>query len=100
MITYDNQLEALGDPTRRSILERLLGGPLPVGKLTEGLPVSRPAVSQHLRVLKAAKLVTEKTAGTRHFYELNPEGFNGLREYFEQFWSEALSAFKNKVEEQ
>ncbi len=101
MITYDNQLEALGDGTRRAILERLLkGGPLPVGKLAEGLPVSRPAVSQHLRVLKTAKLVIEKTAGTRHFYELNPEGFNGLREYFEQFWSEALSAFKNKVEEQ
>ena len=100
-MTYEIQIEALGDGTRRAILERLLlQGPMPVGKLAEGLPVSRPAVSQHLRVLKLAELVTEKTAGTRHVYELNPAGFDALREYFERFWSEALLAFKNKVEEQ
>jgi DNA-binding transcriptional ArsR family regulator len=99
--TYEYQLDALGDTTRRAILERLLlGGPQPVGKLADGLPVSRPAVSQHLRVLKTANLVTQKTAGTRHVYELNPQGFGTLREYFERFWSEALLAFKNKVEEQ
>ena len=101
MNTYEHQFDALGDGTRRAILERLLkSGPLPVGKLAEGLPVSRPAVSQHLRVLKAANLVAEKSAGTRHMYELNPQGFRDLREYFDRFWNEALEAFKNKVEEQ
>jgi DNA-binding transcriptional ArsR family regulator len=99
--TYEPQLDALGDATRRAILERLLqGGAQAVGKLADGLPVSRPAVSQHLRVLKAASLVVEKTDGTRHVYELSPQGFNGLREYFERFWGDALLAFKNKVEEQ
>ncbi len=100
MTTYQSQLDALGDATRRTILERLLRGPLPVGKLAEGLPVSRPAVSQHLRVLKQAALVVDRTSGTRRIYQLNPDGFNALREYFDRFWTEALFAFKNKVEEQ
>ncbi len=94
------QLDALGDATRRAILERLLHGPLPVGKLAEDFPMSRPAISQHLRVLKEARLVVDRTSGTRRLYALNPEAFDSLREYFDQFWNHALIAFKNKVEEQ
>ena len=95
-----DQLDALGDATRRAILARLLDGPLPVGKLAGDFPVSRPAISQHLRVLKQANLVMDTTHGTRRLYQLNPQGFNSLREYFEQFWNIALQAFKSKVEEQ
>jgi DNA-binding transcriptional ArsR family regulator len=94
------QLDALGDATRRAILERLLHGPLPVGKLAEEFPISRPAISQHLRVLKDANLVVDRTSGTRRVYALNLEAFDSLREYFDQFWNQALIAFKNKVEEQ
>jgi DNA-binding transcriptional ArsR family regulator len=94
------QLDALGDATRRAILARLLDGPLPVGKLAGDFPVSRPAISQHLRVLKQANLVMDTTQGTRRLYQLNPQGFDSLREYFEQFWNTALEAFKKKVEEQ
>jgi DNA-binding transcriptional ArsR family regulator len=93
------QLDALGDGTRRAILDRLLNGPLPVGKLAEDFPVSRPAISQHLRILKQANLVVDRTLGTRRLYELNPDGFESLREYFDQFWTQALIAFKKKVEE-
>ncbi|HZC66457.1 MAG TPA: metalloregulator ArsR/SmtB family transcription factor [Candidatus Dormibacteraeota bacterium] len=101
MTTYqDSQLDALGDPTRRAILARLLDGPLAVGELAEDFPVSRPAISQHLRVLKQANLVVDRAAGNRRLYQLNPAGFETLREYFEQFWGQALSAFKRKVEEQ
>lgn len=100
MATYlDAQFEALGDPTRRAILARLRRGPLPVGKLAEDLPVSRPAVSQHLRILKEAKLVIDRADGTRRLYQLDPEGFKAMREYVDQFWSTALAAFKAKVEE-
>jgi DNA-binding transcriptional ArsR family regulator len=94
------QLDALGDATRRAILARLLDGPLPVGKLAGDFPVSRPAISQHLRILKQANLVMDQTQGTRRLYQLNPQGFDSLREYFEQFWNTALAAFKRKVEEQ
>jgi DNA-binding transcriptional ArsR family regulator len=94
------QLDALGDATRRAILARLLDGPLPVGKLAGDFPVSRPAISQHLRVLKQANLVMDTTQGTRRLYQLNPKGFDSLIEYFEQFWNTALEAFKKKVEEQ
>jgi DNA-binding transcriptional ArsR family regulator len=98
--TYQHsQLDALGDPTRRAILARLLAGPLPVGELARDFPVSRPAISQHLRVLKNANLVVDHAAGNRRLYQLNPAGFETLREYFEQFWGQALSAFKRKVEE-
>jgi DNA-binding transcriptional ArsR family regulator len=98
--TYQEvQLDALGDATRRAILARLLNGPLPVGELAKDFPVSRPAISQHLRLLKQANLVIDRAAGTRRVYQLHPEGFNSLREYFDQFWSQALDAFKNKVEE-
>ena len=93
------QLDALGDATRRAILARLLNGPLPVGELARGFPVSRPAISQHLRLLKQANLVIDRPRGTRRVYQLHPEGFNSLREYFDQFWGIALDSFKNKVEE-
>jgi DNA-binding transcriptional ArsR family regulator len=93
------QLDALGDATRRAILARLLTGPLPVGKLAEGFSVTRPAISQHLRVLKQANLVMDRSQGTRRVYELNPAGFDSLREYFDQFWTQALAAYKKKVEE-
>jgi DNA-binding transcriptional ArsR family regulator len=94
------QLDALGDATRRAIVQRLLRGPVSVGKLAEEFPVSRPAISQHLRVLKQASLVTDQVSGTRRVYQLNPEGFETLRSYFDQFWSIALTAFQQKVEEQ
>ncbi len=94
----ESQLDALGDATRRCILDRLLAGPLPVGKLAEGFPVSRPAISQHLRILKEANLVTDESSGTRRLYQLNPQGFESLREYFDRFWTHALSEFKKKAE--
>ena len=94
------QLDALGDATRRAILARLLDGPLPVGKLAGDFPVSRPAISQHLRILKEANLVTDHSQGTRRVYQINSQGFDSLREYFDQFWNHALAAFKKKVEEQ
>ena len=94
------QLDALGDATRRAILARLLDGPLPVGRLATDFPVSRPAISQHLRILKQANLVMDQTQGTRRLYQLNPQGFDSLRAYFEQFWNTALAAFKKKIEEQ
>jgi DNA-binding transcriptional ArsR family regulator len=93
------QLDALGDSTRRAILARLLNGPLPVGELARDFPVSRPAISQHLRLLKQANLVIDLPRGTRRVYQLHPEGFNSLCAYFDQFWSVALDSFKNKVEE-
>lgn len=93
------QLDALGDATRRGILERLLNGPLPVGQIAESFAVTRPAISQHLRILEAADLVTARPYGTRRVYQLNPAGFASLREYFDRFWTEALNAFKTKVEE-
>ncbi len=100
MLTYiDAQLSALGDATRRAILKRLIDGPLPVGRVAEGLPVSRPAISQHLRVLERARLVTHEASGTRQVYQLNPEAFAFLRQYFDDLWTGALAAFKRKVEE-
>jgi DNA-binding transcriptional ArsR family regulator len=98
--TYqERQLDALGDATRRAIVNRLLKGPASVGKLAAAFPVSRPAISQHLKVLKDARLVSDSTEGTRRVYELNPEGFDSLRAYFDQFWTHALDAFKKKLEE-
>jgi len=97
--TYqDRQFEALGDANRRALLSRLRNGPLPVVALARGLPISRPAVSQHLKVLKRARLVVDRPAGNRRLYELNPEALAALREYFDQFWSEALAAFKRRIE--
>jgi len=98
--TYQEaQLDALGDPTRRAILARLLEGPLAVGELASHFPVSRPAISQHLRILKDANLVLDQPQGNRRLYALNPEGFDSLRDYFDQFWSLALAAFKQKAEQ-
>ena len=94
------QLDALGDVTRRALLEKLRSGALPVGELAKHLPVSRPAVSQHLRVLKQARLVQDEAVGTRRYYKLDPRGFQTLRSYLDRFWSEALEAFKAKVEEE
>jgi len=97
--TYqDAQLDALGDATRRAILTQLRSGPLPVGKLAQRFPISRPAISQHLRVLKRAGLVVDEPMGTRRLYALNPAAFDSLREYFDEFWSQALAAFKARVE--
>ena len=99
MNTYhEAQLDALGDATRRAILARLIDGPLPVGEIARALPVSRPAISQHLRVLKQAHLVTDRAAGTRRVYALNPEAFDSLRAYFDRFWTQALAAFKRRVD--
>ena len=93
-----NALAALGDPTRRAIFERLGDGPSSVGALAGELPVSRPAVSQHLKVLKAAGLVVDRQAGTRRIYSLNPAGLGELRAYVERFWIDALGAFKEAAE--
>jgi DNA-binding transcriptional ArsR family regulator len=97
--TYEQlQLDALGDPTRRAILARLIDGPIAVGKLAEDFPISRPAISQHLRVLKQAQLVTDHAVGNRRMYQLDAAGFAKLREYFDRFWDQALLAFKSHVE--
>ena len=102
MDTYQSaQLDALGDGTRRAILARLVKeGPLPVGELAREFPMSRPAISQHLRVLKRAQLVTDRAEGARRLYAVNPAALASLRTYFERFWAEALVAFKKRVEEE
>ena len=89
----------LGDSTRRAILERLRGGPLSVAEIARDLPVSRPAVSQHLRVLKEAGLVSERRSGTRRLYRLDLNGLATLRAYLDSFWEEALAAFKVATED-
>jgi DNA-binding transcriptional ArsR family regulator len=91
-------LTALGDPTRRAIFERLAEQPWAVGELATQLPVSRPAVSQHLKVLKDARLVTDEQVGTRRVYRVDPEGVEALRAYLDQFWNRALAAYKEVVE--
>jgi len=91
-------LGALSDPTRRAIFERLAEGPRSVGELADGLPVSRPAVSQHLRVLKDAGLVFDRPDGTRRLYQLDPDGVGALRTYVDRFWTQALAAFKDAAE--
>ncbi len=95
-MTY-HPMDALGDPTRRLIFERLRGGPVAVGELADGLPVSRPAVSQHLRVLKEAGLVADRKEGTRRLYEVAPAGLESVRDYFDGFWSEALARFADEA---
>lgn len=93
-----NGIGALGDPTRRAIFERLASGPCSVGDLASELPVSRPAVSQHLRVLKEAGLVFDRPAGTRRLYQLDPDGVDAMRAYVDQFWNQALAAYKAAAE--
>jgi DNA-binding transcriptional ArsR family regulator len=97
-VAYALALDALGDPTRRSILERLRRGARSVTELADELPVSRPAVSQHLRVLKDAGLVRERRDGTRRLYRIDPDGLAEVRDYFDDFWSDVLAAFKEAVE--
>jgi DNA-binding transcriptional ArsR family regulator len=94
----DRTLDALGDPTRRRVLELLRDGARPVGELAADLPVSRPAVSQHLKVLKAAGLVTERVQGTRHLYAIDGNGLAALRTYLDTFWADALEAFRVAAE--
>jgi DNA-binding transcriptional ArsR family regulator len=91
-------MDALGDATRRAILERLLAGPRAVGELARDFPISRPAISQHLRVLKNARLVVDRPAGNRRLYQLDLAGLEALRSYFEKFWHDALTAFKQTAE--
>jgi DNA-binding transcriptional ArsR family regulator len=90
---------ALGDPTRRAIFESLAERPRPVGELARELPITRPAVSQHLKVLKGAGLVTDTPAGTRRIYAVDPNGIEALRAYLDQFWIKALTAYKATVEQ-
>ena len=97
-MAYSNAFAALADPMRRSVFERLMDGPQPVGRLALGLPVSRPAVSQHLKVLKEAGLVTDRAEGTRRVYCIDPQGLAQIRRYLDQFWTEALDAFAAEVE--
>ncbi len=91
-------LDALGDPTRRAVLEKLRAGPKSVVEIAAGLPVSRPAVSQHLRVLKGAGLVIDRRAGNRRYYQIDPAGLAKLRDYVEGFWAVAMSEFQKAVE--
>jgi DNA-binding transcriptional ArsR family regulator len=90
---------ALGDPTRREIFKRLADRPLPVGELADGLPVSRPAVSQHLRVLKDARLVVDERSGNRRIYRIDPAGIGALRADLEDFWTKTLATYKEVVEQ-
>jgi DNA-binding transcriptional ArsR family regulator len=92
--------DALGDPTRRAIFERLANRPRAVGELAGELPVSRPAVSQHLKVLKEARLVADRREGTRRIYQVDPDGLAELRGYLDHFWDQALAGFKTAVEQQ
>ena len=97
-MAYRSPMDALGDPTRRAIFERLRAKPLSVGEIAAELPVSRPAVSQHLRVLREAGLVTGRRNGTRRLYRLDPDAVGELRDYFDDFWTDALAAFKAEAE--
>src|ERR1700733_2323087 len=99
-MAYGNALSALADPTRRRVFERLREGPLPVGAIARGMPVSRPAVSQHLKALKEAGLVADRPEGTRRVYYIDPQGLGALRAWVDQFWDQALAEFKAEVEMQ
>jgi DNA-binding transcriptional ArsR family regulator len=97
-MAYADGMTALGDPTRRAIFERLAGGPAAVGQIAGELPVSRPAVSQHLKVLKDAGLVRDHPVGNRRIYSIDPDGVDALRTYFDRFWTQSLGAFKEAAE--
>lgn len=99
MNAYAEQaLDALGDPTRRAIFKRLRSGARAVGDIADGMDVSRPAVSQHLKILKTARLVTDRAEGTRRLYAVDPRGVEALRDWLDGFWDEALMAFKAAAE--
>ncbi len=97
-MAYGTTLAALADPTRRAVFERLRDGPKSVGEVARTLPVSRPAVSQHLKALKVAGLVSDRAEGTRRVYAIDPQGVGELRHWLDQFWGDALTAFKHEVE--
>ena len=97
-MSYQTTLEVLGDPTRQVLVERLRAGPLPVGKLAAGLPVSRPAVSKHLRLMKEAGVVRMTEEGTRNFYELDLQTLDEVLRYLESFWDTSLERFKKAAE--
>jgi DNA-binding transcriptional ArsR family regulator len=96
-MAYGSALQCLSDPTRREVFERLRLGPKSVGELARGLPVSRPAVSQHLKALKEAGLVSDEPDGARRVYHIDPQGLGELRRWLDQFWDGALEAFKREV---
>lgn len=99
MLTYEERaLDALGDPTRRAVLKRLRGGGRSVGEIADGMEVSRPAVSQHLKILMTARLVTVHAVGTRRVYAVDARGIEALRDWLDGFWSQALLAFKEAAE--
>ncbi|HEU4967925.1 metalloregulator ArsR/SmtB family transcription factor [Sphingomonas sp.] len=98
MANASHAFVALSDPTRRAVFEKLAGGPRPVGDIARGLPVSRPAVSQHLKLLKEAGLVTDRSEGTRRIYQIDPAGLGAMRAWLDQFWESALAAFAAEVE--
>ena len=97
-MAYGTTFAALADPTRRHVMESLRYGPRAVGEIARGMPVSRPAVSQHLKILKEAGLVTDRAEGTRRVYYLDPKGLVALRVWLDQFWEQALSAFQREAE--
>jgi DNA-binding transcriptional ArsR family regulator len=99
-MAYHQALAVLSDPTRRQVFERLRRGPRAVGTLAAGMPVSRPAVSQHLKTLKDAGLVEERREGARHIYSIRREGLAELRDWLDSFWGDALAAFKTEAEMQ
>ena len=98
MAAYDSALQALGDPTRLAVFEHIARRPRAVGELAQELPVTRPAVSQHLKVLKEAGLVVDRAAGARRIYHVNPSGVEAIRHWLDGFWNEALAAFKQAAE--
>ena len=97
-MAYGNALAVLADPTRRAVFERLRQGPASVGDVAAALPVSRPAVSQHLKALKLAGLVNDRPEGTRRVYSIDPDGLRELRRWLDQFWDQALEAFRRDAE--
>src|SRR5262245_7999346 len=97
-MAYGSALTALADPTRRAVFERLRAGPRSVKMIAHGMPVSRPAVSQHLKVLKEAGLVADRPEGNRRVYYVDPDGLGALRGWLDQFWDAALAAFQTEVE--
>lgn len=99
-MSYEDAIAALADPTRRVIIDRLRSGALPVGAIASGMPISRPAVSQHLRILSDAGLLTVRPAGNRRLYAIAPEGVDTLRQYLDTLWDDALTAFVRAAEDQ
>jgi len=96
-MAYHRALQSISDPTRRSVLESLRSGPQAVGEIAKKLPVSRPAVSQHLKVLKEAGLVRDRSEGARRVYYIDPDGLGELRRWLDEFWGDALASFAREV---